>query len=230
MGVISPIATDANGNPVDTGSMQTLGKDDFLKLLVAKLTNQDPLDPIEDEAFVADLAQFSTLEQMQNINNSLQNSLDWDYLQMQTINNTMATSLIGKKVHASFNNIYLDEDNTPQISFNTTEYAESVNIRIMSSDGTVVRTLTMEEAPAGTNSIPWDGRDESGQRVPQGYYTIEVSAVDASGESFTPSTFVEGKVTGVVYRDGSAYLHINGLEIPLADVTSIYDADYETEG
>ncbi|MEW5924335.1 MAG: flagellar hook capping FlgD N-terminal domain-containing protein, partial [Candidatus Zixiibacteriota bacterium] len=128
MGIISPVATDSNGNAITTGSTQTLGKEEFLQLLVAQLTHQDPLEPMEDTQFIAELAQFSSLEQLQNMNESLGNSLDWDYLQMQTINNTMATSLIGREVQATFNNLYLDDDNLPKISYSTTDFASDVTI------------------------------------------------------------------------------------------------------
>ncbi|PKK84425.1 MAG: hypothetical protein CVT49_03630 [candidate division Zixibacteria bacterium HGW-Zixibacteria-1] len=230
MGIISPIATDTNGNPVLTGSMQALGKDDFLQLLVAQLTHQDPLEPMDDTQFIAELAQFSSLEQLQNMNESINNSLAWDYLQMQTINNTMATSLIGRDIKATFNNIYLDEENLPKINYSTTDFASEVKIDILNMDGTVVRTLTQEDIEAGSNSIVWDGKDMNGNRLESGYYTISISATDSSGESFTPSTFVEGRVTGVLYRDGAAYLQVNGLEIALAEVTAIKDASLEDEG
>jgi len=227
MGIISPVAVDGNGQPIMTGASQTLGKDDFLKLLVTKLTHQDPLSPMDDEAFVADLAQFSSLEQLQNLNKALDDSLNWDYLQMQTINNTMATSLIGKEVKASYSNIYLDNDNRPTINFSTTEYAEKVEITIKNADGSVVRTLTSEAVPPGNNSIIWDGKDTNGNRLAEGSYQIEINGVDAEGNKITPSTYIQGKVTGVAYRGGSAFLQINGMEIALADVTAIYDVQKE---
>jgi flagellar basal-body rod modification protein FlgD len=230
MGIISPIGVDGNGNPLGTGSPQILGKEDFLRLLVAKLTHQDPLNPVTDEAFVADLAQFSSLEQLQNLNEALGSSLQWDLLQMQTINNTMATSLIGKEVKASYSSIYLSEDNNPGIGFSTTEYAESIKVTIMNSDGAVVRTIVREDIPPGDNSITWDGKDDNGKRLGEGFYQIEISGVNGEGESFSPSAYVRALVTGVVYHDGSAYLQVNGMEIPLGNVAAIYAADTEGEG
>nr|MBN2278335.1 hypothetical protein [candidate division Zixibacteria bacterium] len=229
MGIISPVATDANGNEIATGSLKELGKDDFLQLLITKMTHQDPLDPMDDEAFIADLAQFSSLEQMSNINESLSESLNWDYLQMQTINNTMATSLIGKDVEATFSGVYLDSDNTPMIGYTTTQYADKVTITISDINGSVVRTITEEDVAAGSNTIVWDGKDDDGERLDDGYYQVEISAIDASGGSFDPSTFIQGRVDGVVYRDGSAYLKVGGLEIPLSGVNSISESD-ENEG
>jgi len=202
-------------------AQKTLGKDDFLKLLITKLTHQDPLNPMDDEAFVAQLAQFSSLEQLQNVNNSLEESLNWDYLQMQTINNTMATGLIGREVKASYSGVYLDASNQPTISFTSSEYAQKVNVQISDSSGAVIRTLTDDEVPPGANRIVWDGLDQNGKRMTEGYYTIEVSAINADGEVFTPSTFLQGRVNGIVYREGAAYLQVDGLEIPLSEINSI---------
>ncbi|UCD94210.1 MAG: hypothetical protein JSU69_10665 [Candidatus Zixiibacteriota bacterium] len=230
MGVIMPVAVDQYGNPLPTGSQKTLGKDEFLQLLIAKMTHQDPLSPIDDEAFIADLAQFSSLEQLTNLNESINNSLEWDYLQMQTINNTMATSLIGKGIKATFSNIYLDNDNQPKINYTTTEYAETVTVSIKDTGGTVVRTITLDDIPPGNNSIVWDGKDGNGNRLADGFYQFEVSAVDADGNALAPSTYIEGRVIGIIYRDGSAYLQVNGLEIPLAEVTEIYELNQESEG
>jgi flagellar basal-body rod modification protein FlgD len=186
---------------------------------------------MQDEDFIAQLAQFSALEQSYNMNQLLQESINLDYLQMQTINNTMATNLIGKEVQASYDNIYLGETDTPQINFATDEYAAEVKITISNSDGTVVRTLTGEDFSPGDNSITWDGRDDSGRRLESDLYSIEIEAYDAKGDSFTPSTYVRGPVEGVVYRDGAALLKVNGMEITLANVEQIleYAGTTETE-
>ena len=221
MGVISSINSNGNSQGSAFQAANVLGKDDFLKLLITKLTNQDPLKPMDDESFVAELAQFSSLEQMQNINDSLSSALQWDYLQMQTINNTMATSLIGRSVTANYSGVYLDEGTSPVINFTTDKFAASATVKILDADGNLVRTLRETDLPPGVNSFKWDGKDDRGNRAESGYYTIEVSAVDAAGEAITPSTFVSGKVSGVVYHDGAAFLKVNGLEIALADVSAI---------
>ncbi len=221
MGIISPLGVDSRGNPLTTGHLKELGKDDFLQLLVAKLKNQDPLNPMDDAAFIAELAQFSSLEQLHNLNEALSSSLDLDYLQMQTINNTMATSLIGKEIKASYSDIYLVGTNQPEIGFATADYAESVRILIKDANGNIVATLMSEDVPAGNNSIVWDGKDDSGERLPEGYYNIEISARGTDGGSFTPSAYIQGRVTAVVYHDGAAYLQVNGMEIPLSGISVV---------
>ena len=101
----------------NTGSVQNLGKDEFLQLMVTKLQNQDPLNPMEDEDYIAQLAQFSSLEQLTNISDGLDESNEWDYLQMQSINNVMAAGLIGKEVEASYDQVYYDGTKQPWSTF-----------------------------------------------------------------------------------------------------------------
>lgn len=224
MGVISPIATDSNGTPIQTGSMQSLGKDDFLQLLITKMQNQDPLNPMTDEDFVAQLAQFSSLEQMNNIADGIGVSNEWDYLQMQSLNNVMASGLIGKDVMAVYDDVYVDANSTPQIAYTLEEYAAKLTFTIRNAEGTIMTTLTQEDRGIGQHSITWDGKDASGNTVPEGSYSIEVSAEGTSGNEFTPELSFVGKVEAVVYRNGSAYLTVDGTEIPLGDVTSIAEA------
>ena len=215
--------TNAASNIFTNASTDTLGKDDFLQLLVTKMTNQDPLEPMKDEQFIAELAQFSQLEQTYNMNQLLQNSSNMDYLQMQTINNTMATNLIGKNIKASYDSVYLGDSDSPEINFSTDEYAKEVKVTITNSDGTVVRTLTAENVAPGDNTVTWDGLDENGNRLASDVYSVSLEATDANGDDFTPSTYVQGLVEGVVYRDGAAMLKVNGMEISLANVEQILD-------
>ncbi|MGA9120044.1 MAG: flagellar hook capping FlgD N-terminal domain-containing protein, partial [Bacteroidota bacterium] len=91
-------------SPVQTATASNqLGKDDFLKLLVTQLQNQDPLNPLQGTEFVAQLAQFSSLEQLTNINSSLEQNIQSNQLMTQSIGNSLAATLVGKDVRASSN-------------------------------------------------------------------------------------------------------------------------------
>ena len=221
MGVISPIPTDNTGQPKATGSMQQLGRDDFLQLLVTKLQYQDPMKPMEDQDFVAQLAQFSSLEQMNNIADGISTSNEWDFLQMQSINNMMAAGLVGKEVTASYSGIYFDGHGEPTIAYETTEFADRVELVIKDSSGSIVNKITKEDLPPGVNSFKWDGKDSFGNRVSEGSYTVEINAFGADGSSFKPSLSIVGTVSEIRYREGAAYLLVNGTEIPLGDISAI---------
>ncbi|UCD62804.1 MAG: flagellar biosynthesis protein FlgD [Candidatus Zixiibacteriota bacterium] len=221
MGFISPVGSDAQGNPRATGSMQSLGKDDFLQLLVTKLQNQDPLKPMEDEDFVAQLAQFSSLEQMYNIAEGIASSNEWDFLQMQSINNVMASGLIGKDVKATYEGVYVDQDNAPQITYTMSSPADEVTFVITDMSGNTVATVTQDNVDAGVNTFTWEGCDSAGNRVDQGYYLVEATATTSSGATIKPSLSLAGRVEAIVYREGAAYLRVNGTEVALGDVSAI---------
>lgn len=219
MSVIGPIANQTGGTQAT--STKTLGKDDFLQLMITKLRYQDPMNPMDDADFIAQLAQFSTLEQMNNIAEGISTSNQWSFLQMQSINNTMAAGLIGKDIKATYNGVYVDATNKPQITFTTDQFAADVEFTVRDTAGNLIATLKDNNIEPGVNSIEWDGRDNQGNRVDQGYYTIEVSATDGSGQTFRPRLSLVGTVEGIIYREGAAFLRVNGTEIPLGDVTAV---------
>lgn len=219
--IVSPVATDTNGNPKATGSAQSLGKDDFLNLMITKLKYQDPMKPMEDEDFVAQLAQFSSLEQMNNIADGIASSNQWDFMQMQSINNSMATGLIGKDVIANYEGFLVDGEKTPVINFTTKEFAKDIEFTIKDEQGNVVARLKSSDVLAGVNQIEWDSKDSFGNTVDDGYYKVEVQATGSNGNQFKPSLSLIGTVESIAYRDGGAYLRVNGTEISLGDVSSV---------
>lgn len=221
MSVISPVPTDASGRPRQTGSLQTLGKDDFLQLLVTKLQYQDPLKPLEDENFVAQLAQFSSLEQMNNISEGIAASNQWDFLQMQSLNNVMASGLIGKEVKAEYNTIVLDSDSQPSVNFTLSAPAATLRLTIKDTEGNTIATITQNNLSAGAGSVQWDGRDNRGNRVAEGEYVVEASAADSNDNAVSVRLSLVGIVTTVLYRDGAAYLRVNGSDIPLGDIQAV---------
>ena len=218
---ISDILSSGASTSVESTGTDTLGKDEFLQLLITKLEYQDPLNPMDDQDFIAQLAQFSSLEQMANISEGIAESNQWDYLQMQSINNVMAAGLIGKDVKASYDSIYYDGTNTPNISFTTNSFASDLTIKIKDAEGYTVATINDSEVSPGDQVYEWDGRNDFGNIVESGYYTLEVTGVDGSGNEFTPTLSLVGKVEAVTYRNGSAYFRINGIEVPFSDVSAI---------
>lgn len=221
MSFISPVPTDASGAQRTTGSMQTLGKDDFLQLLVTKLQHQDPLKPVDDEDFIAQLAQFSSLEQMNNIAEGIGASNEWDFLQMQSLNNMMASGLIGKEIKADYGGVYFDGSSKAVISFTADQYAEKMEFAIRDAQNNLVATITEKDVEAGTGSVKWDGKDVRGNRVDEGYYRVEVTATTESGGTFTPRLALIGVVSQIRYRDGAAFLLVDGTEIPMGDITAV---------
>jgi len=218
----SPDQATPRGLPTDFFSTNAvLGKDDFLQLLVTQLRHQNPFEPMEDKEFIAQLAQFSSLEQLQNLNSNVMANSDLDYLLSQTISNSMATQLIGKEIVASGNSLELANQNNPRISYRLIDDASKVTIKIFDSDGNLVRTLEQTDKSSGINHLNWDGKNDSGSQVPSGDYTFSVSAENSAGEAVTAMALRTGYVDGVTYSNGIAYLMINGEKIPLGDIIEV---------
>ncbi len=222
---VSPVQTTPQGTPAPTGSQKEVGKDEFLKLFVTKLRYQDRLSPMEDSAFIAQLAQFSSLEQLQNMNSNLASSIDWDVINNQTINNSVAAQLIDREVIANLSELALGEENTPKVSYDLDEFASDVDIRILDANGDIVRSIKIDDVAGGRNSFVWDGNNDAGERATPGSYTVEITATDANGTALHPSLSIVGIVKGVVYRGGIAFLKIDGAEIALGDVREINTDD-----
>lgn len=218
---ISPVATNSDSSTRQTGNLQALGKDDFLQLLVTKLQNQDPLNPMSDEDFVAQLAQFSSLEQMNNIADAITQSNQLEVLQAQSVNNTMAAGLIGKDVKATYDSLYLGSDDEPRLSYTIDKPADTVVLTIKDSEGTTIATITQDGVEAGAHTLTWDGTDSQGNRAPEGKYSVEATASVGDDVTFTPRLSVTGTINTVIYRDGNAYVTVDGIEIPLGDITAV---------
>lgn len=203
------------------GSQNTLGKDDFLQLLVTQLANQDPLEPMDNEQYITQMATFSQLELLQNMNSNLEKSLNWSLLLSQTINNTMATSLLGRAVEVSTDSIVLDDSGTSKIRYDLAGPANDVTIKINDSDGNLIRALRVNGANEGANEITWDGLDANGNQMPKGTYKIEITATDKDEQDVPASAFFTGTADGVRYVDGQAYVSVDDILIPLSEIMQV---------
>lgn len=200
------------------GSLGTpdLGKDDFLQLLVTQLTNQNPLSPVQDQEFVAQLAQFSSLEQLENLNETMSSSLVLD----QAVNNSLATNLIGKDVIVEGSQASLGEEGSTSWMVELGGDA-TVKATVRDAAGKVVRTLELGAKSEGTVPVEWDGLDSAGQRAAKGTYTIDVEATDAAGNTVPTSTRVRALVTGVRFVEGTGYLVFGDYSLPLGAVVEV---------
>ena len=219
---ISSILNSASSSSTGaTTSSSTLGKDQFLKLLISQLQNQNPLEPMNDQEYVAQMAQFSSLEQLQNMNSTLSQNMQYNMLLSQTINNTMATSLIGKEITADSDSIGVTSGSGADITFKSTGFAPTGTITITDAKGVVVRSLQVSNLQSGDNSVHWNGKDDLGNNVASGDYTYQINLKDTNGQAVTVSNYRTGKVDSVKYVDGQAYLLVDGAYIPLAQVREV---------
>ena len=210
-------ATQSSSEAYVPPDKTTLGKDDFLKLFVAQLENQDPLSPMESTEFTTQLAQFSSLEQLTNMNQNL----DYLLLYQSSMNNAQAVGFIGNTVKATGDSISVKDGTPSQIQFDLAVDAAEVNVYIYDSSDNLVKTINYGSLSDGEQSIEWDGTNENGETVSDGTYTIEVSAADVDGEPIEASTYMTAVVTGATFKEGNAYLLAGDIEISMSDVKEV---------
>ncbi len=208
-----------NGSPKDKNNV--MGKDDFLKLMLTQMRNQDPLNPMESAEFAAQLAQFTSVEQLMNLNDAMKTSLDANYLLSQSINNTLAATLIGKEAKLDSTEFRYTGQEQQTLGYNLSTNAKSVTVKIYDESGAVVRVLENVSGNAGDNKLSWDFTDNKGDKVPNGKYRFEVTATDYNGNAINVSSFLFGKIDGVRFTELGTKLIVNGVEYNLADITEI---------
>ncbi|MCX7978119.1 MAG: flagellar hook assembly protein FlgD, partial [Bdellovibrionaceae bacterium] len=192
----------ADANWVDPAKkMRTVGndkldKDAFFKLMLAQLKNQDPTNPLKPHEMSAQLANFSALEQMQNMNSTLteMKAAQKPSEQYQALN------LIGKSVIGdSAKIIRTAADKVHDITFTLPNDAAEVDVKIISADGDEVKKLNFKNLKKGENRISWNGQDERGGGVRPGEYMVSITAKGHNGTPLAVKTDFEGVISGVSY-------------------------------
>jgi len=201
--------------PVETQE-DPLGRDAFLTMLVAQLKNQDPLNPMESTDFTAQLAQFSNLEQMFQVNDTLEG--------IQGIMNTRAQDnvidYIGKQVTCE-DDVLIKSDDSSMGGFFTIDAPAEAEIIIYDSLGQEVRRIFAGHLDAGTYGIEWDGKDNQGISAADGAYQFEVIALDDNGGMVPARKTITGTVTGVTYENGLPYLLVEDVPVSASAVTDV---------
>lgn len=215
---ISATSITSPTNPAQGASgTQTLGQDQFLQLFVKQLQYQNPLNPMDASAFTSQLAQFSSLEQLTNLNTQMKTLLVYQ----NSLQNTLTINLIGKQVKIAGDSISL-KNNKADVNFTLSKDASKVTISIYNSSGSLVRTIDAGQHAAGDNSYQWDGKDSNGNILPDGQYQVKVEASDSSGNPVGAATTSYGTVTGITYENNTTYLVVNGtIKVLLSDIKEI---------
>lgn len=218
-------AATANQNTIATKGKSALGKDDFLKMMMTQMKYQDPMNPMDGTAFSAQLAQFSSLEQLTNINSSLTQSINANLMLAESVNNTMSATLIGKEVKLNNTTIQKNGQDTANIGYTLPGDAVSVKVSIYDESGTLVKTI--EDAPTtkGDNKLSWDFTDNNGNNLSDGNYTFSVEAKGANGIQMDVTHFLYGQIAGVKFTTEGTKLLVNNSEYLLSDILEIVNPE-----
>ncbi|UUY07151.1 flagellar hook assembly protein FlgD [Pseudomonas sp. J452] len=203
----------------DTTQNKDLGKNEFLNLLVAQLNNQNPLEPQGNGEFIAQLAQFSQVEGIENLNTSM-GALLSGYQSSQAL---QASSLVGHKVIVPTEKAVVDTSETFKGSLVLPETSSNVYVNIYDSTGATVNRVNLGQQAAGNISFMWDGKDASGKVMPPGTYKFEAQASYADGTKGL-YTLLPANVDSVTLgqNGGELMLNLAGLgSVPLSQVQVI---------
>jgi len=213
-------------NQTEAQAMKTLTndrmmqKDDFLKMLTMQLRHQDPLNPMSNAEFAAQLATFSQLETLNNINDNVQTQI----LMSQSLNNSFMINMIGKDVK-SYGNLLNFAGEEVNIHFHLMGNAETITARIFDESGREVAVVnSSQRATPGDRFIKWDGKTTAGAQAPLGNYTFTIEAKDRNGQLLSTESMNNGIVSGITYEGGMPFLIINGANVNLRDIISINSA------
>ncbi len=208
---------------VDGKKHNVLGQNDFMKLLTVQLANQDPMNPVDQKKLSGDLAQFSQLEQLTNMNTKLDKlgtnaSPELKYY---------GSSFLGKKISTKGTTIDYKGNGAPvRIPFELPQVGKTVIARITDEKGQLIGEIPAQNLPAGPNTLTWNGRAMDTQEAGKGMYKVSVIAFDEAGTKFDGKTKTEGMVTGVRFEEGETILEVDSKRsIFLRDVESFSLAD-----
>lgn len=201
-----------------TGTDSVLGRDAFLKLLITQLENQDPLNPMEDKEFTAQLAQFSSLEKLSDISESLK-GMDQDSARQDML---AAVSFIGKQVRAAGDSLSKQGEQVSTLYYSLDDVATSMLMNVFDAGGNLVQTVSLGGRQAGSYEFTWDGKDYTGRTLDDGVYTVRMAAEGIHGQPVMVQTDVSGEVSGISAQDGQTYLRLkDGREVSLFDIIEV---------
>jgi flagellar basal-body rod modification protein FlgD len=216
-------STPQSPNPVggETGTKRAMeAKEQFLKMLVAQISNQSPTNPMDDKDMVSQLAQFSSIEQAIETNSKLE-ALE----HAQTIATKLSVaSLIGKQASASTAMVAVNKEGVANpISFDLASRAKDVNVEIVDADGKMVRTINLKGMGPGGHTVAWDGKGMDKLLLPPGNYRPLVHAIDNNNEEVSVRHEIRGTIHRVDVEGDEPALYVNDRRVSLREISQITD-------
>ena len=203
-----------------TGSSSTLGKDDFLSLLLTELQHQDPTSPMDSDKILTQTSQLASLEASENTTTALTNLSE----KLTASTDMNAVSAIGKMASLGSSAITLTNGAAAYEVYFPTEVTDGT-MTIKNTSGTTVKTIDLGDAIAGKSGVvafSWDGIDNNGTQLKDGAYSVTATYTDSTGAAKTTQAGVY-PVESVRYQDGSTYVKLGSNYYAIGDVVEFYD-------
>lgn len=197
-----------------------LGKEEFLKIMLAQMKNQDPTKPLDSKEMASQLAQFSSIEQLVNLNKGM------DTLSQKQDPNTklMLGSLIGKTVDVETGRVFHTQGAKDQLSISVPKDTAKVKVMVLNAEGDLVKEWEETPLKDGTLQVTWDGQSDKHQAAKSGEYVFKFTASTPEGKSLSVSTASRGKIVGVDFSGKDPVLVLdNKNKVAFSQVKSIQE-------
>jgi flagellar basal-body rod modification protein FlgD len=217
MSTVSPTSTTSTTGTASTSAMQQLSGnfDTFLQLLTTQLQNQDPTSPMDTNQFTQQLVEYSQVEQQIDTNTNLTSLISQGASQSAAY----ATSYLGKTVTVAGGQGALTNGEASW-NYNLGAQAASTVLTVTNANGQTVYT-GQGATNQGANSFAWNGQDNNGNQLPDGTYSLNVAASDASGTAITTSVTSSGQVSEINMTSGTPQLTIGSMQVGLSGISSV---------
>jgi flagellar basal-body rod modification protein FlgD len=215
---LSPVTRSVDSSASTSGAKRStsLSQEDFLKLFITQMQNQNPLEPMDNYQMATQMAQFSSLETLNNINQSLKGLTAYQ----ASMNSLNTAGLIGKKVETTGNQLLVEKGAVSEGGYQLSKPGK-VTLRVFDSNQQLVRVMEAGTKDVSKQKFTWDGKDQKGAALADGTYTFEVSAVDEKGLPIQTQSWMTGTVTGITFENGVTYLTVGSKRITLSDILAI---------
>ncbi|PHJ14033.1 flagellar hook capping protein FlgD [Fervidobacterium sp. SC_NGM5_G05] len=201
----------------DRTTKKDLDKEAFLKLLITQLKSQDPLEPMKDRDFIAQMSQLSSLEQVMNMSKSVQSFVDT----AAQLYRTQAVSMIGKTAVVKTNVINV-ENGVPESKVFNLDSPANIVIKIFDSNGKLIKEEKIGQVEAGMQLFAWDGKDENGTKVKDGRYTFKILKTTPDGGYEEIPSVESGIVSGVQFDGNKINVIVSNKIYDISEISEIH--------
>ncbi len=219
--ISSTTSAGANGTPLSTAiAGGNMGKDEFIKLLVAQMTHQDPLAPTDGQQLAAQLAQFSSVEQLMNIGNKLDAQSASNNALLNTVTNSTTIGLLGKTVTVQSDQIEVGTNGTTSASTGIPDTGGHLVMRLTDANGVMVRSENLGYVAAGDHTFSLEKLTKD---LPDGQYAVAFDFTAAGGNTVTSlPPFIDARIDGIRFGTSGAVLTSGLRTFPISGVVSVH--------